>query len=91
MPDTPTDHATIHYSFGPTLKLHLVGKHIEFDLPDDVVSILNMALMRTGDNPDEMFRKALALYEVAAVAKEEGNGLAVVGPDGEVVRDIEGF
>jgi hypothetical protein len=77
--------------FAPIAELHTVGKHIEFDVPDDVADILNTALLRTGDDPSEMIRKALALYEVASVAKSEGNALAVVGPDGEVVRDIEGF
>jgi hypothetical protein len=92
MPDTPPENnPKVRYAFGPTFNIHLVGPHIEFDLPDDIVNILNTALCRTGDNPDEMFRKALALYEVAAAAKDEGNGLAVVGPDGEVVRDIKGF
>ncbi len=75
----------------PSNRAHLAGGHVEIDLPDDIVSILNRALDRTGDSPAEMFRKALALDDVASVAKAEGNGLAVVGPDGEVVRDIEGF
>jgi hypothetical protein len=39
-------------------------KHINFDLPDEVVKILNLALDRTGDDPSEMMQKALpGLFE----------------------------
>ncbi len=48
-------------------------KHIEFDLPDPVVRILNLALSRTGDDPSEMFRKQTGIFSRNDLGSEISN------------------
>jgi hypothetical protein len=44
-----------------------------------------------GTNKSEILRKALALFEVANEAKEQGNKLGVVSKDRQVLAEIVGL
>ena len=69
----------------------LKGNRFDLQLNDELVSSLNDLMQHSGDSPEEVFRKALALYKVGVEAKEEDNRLAIVGPDGEIVQEIVGL
>ena len=44
-----------------------------------------------GTNKSDILRKALALYEVASDAKEQGNKLGIVSKDRQVLTEIIGL
>ena len=44
-----------------------------------------------GTNKSEILRKALALYEVANSAKEDGNRLGIVSKDRQLITEIVGL
>jgi metal-responsive CopG/Arc/MetJ family transcriptional regulator len=44
-----------------------------------------------GTNKSEVLRKALALFEVANEAKEQGNKLGVISKDRQVLAEIVGL
>jgi hypothetical protein len=44
-----------------------------------------------GTNKSDILRKALALYEVASEAKEQGNKLGIVSRDRQVLTEIVGL
>ena len=85
-PDAPKSRLKIR-SAAQALK----GNRFDVYLNDELVSDLNDLMRHSGDSPDELFRKALALYKLGIEAKEEDNRLAVVGSDGEIVQEIVGI
>lgn len=44
-----------------------------------------------GSNKSEILRKALALFEVANEAKEQGNRLGIVSKDRQLITEIVGL
>lgn len=44
-----------------------------------------------GSNKSEILRKALALFEVANEAKEQGNRLGIVSKDRQLITEIVGI
>jgi hypothetical protein len=47
------------------------------DLPPEAASQLNQLMAQTGDNPTELFHKALALYKVTKDAIQEGKSVGI--------------
>jgi hypothetical protein len=78
------------YLPGPS-RFHYEGNSLAIDLSDDAMAIVNDLIDRTQESPSELFIKALVLYKVAMDAKAEGNHLAIVNADGELVQDIIGL
>ena len=86
-PDVPESRLKL----GPKSPTFLRGNRLDLELTDEVVSSLNDLMWHSGDSPAELFRKALALYKLGVEAKGEDNRLAIVGPEGEIVREIVGL
>jgi putative ubiquitin-RnfH superfamily antitoxin RatB of RatAB toxin-antitoxin module len=47
--------------------------------------------VENGTNKSDILRKALALYEVASEAKEQGNRLGIVSKDRQLLTEIVGL
>jgi hypothetical protein len=54
-------------------------------------NMLGQLATENGTNKSEILRKALALYEVANEAKEQGNRLGIVSKDRQVLTEIVGL
>jgi hypothetical protein len=54
-------------------------------------TMLGQLASENGTNKSEILRKALALYEVANEAKEQGNRLGIVSKDRQVLTEIVGL
>jgi putative ubiquitin-RnfH superfamily antitoxin RatB of RatAB toxin-antitoxin module len=52
---------------------------------------LGQLATENGTNKSEILRKALALYEVASEAKEQGNRLGIFGKDRQLLTEIVGL
>ena len=53
--------------------------------------MLEKLAAENGTNKSDILRKALALYEVASDAKEQGNKLGIVSKDRQVLTEIIGL
>jgi hypothetical protein len=56
-----------------------------------VLGVLHLLAARSHDNYEDLLRKALTLYSFALDAKEQGNRLAVLNPEDEIVHEINGL
>jgi hypothetical protein len=66
---------------GPPARSHVSNK-ITLNLSDHMRDVLNELLKRTEDKPDDMFRKALALYKLAIEAHDQGKSVGIAtSPD----------
>jgi hypothetical protein len=55
---------------------------IRLNLSDHVRDVLNDLLDRTDGNPEDLFRKALALYRIAVEARAQGKSVGIArSPD----------
>lgn len=61
------------------------------DLNDEMTERFNNLAESLGGSKSELMRKAIALIEVAADAKNKGLRMAVVDPDQKVVTTIVGL
>lgn len=53
--------------------------------------LMGRLAQETGNTPSDILVKALTLYDVANKARSEGNRIAVLSPDDEIIREIIGF
>jgi hypothetical protein len=53
------------------------GKSYILEFPPDAAAELEQLMRQTGDNPTELFHKALALYKLAKDAAREGKQVGV--------------
>jgi len=56
-----------------------------------VLGLLHLLVARSNESYDDLLRKALTLYSFALEAKEQGNRLAILNPDDEIVHEISGL
>jgi hypothetical protein len=56
-----------------------------------VLGLLQLLAAKSNDSYDDLLRKALTLYGVALDAKDNGNRLAILNPEDEIVREITGI
>ena len=57
----------------------------------EVDGLLRLLAARSNDTYEDVLRKALTLYSFALDAKEQGNRLAVLNPEDEIVHEIIGL
>jgi hypothetical protein len=58
---------------------------------DEVPTLLEDLTARTGESGAVILRKALRLLSAAWDAEEEGNRIAILTPDDEIVQDVVGI
>jgi hypothetical protein len=56
-----------------------------------VLGLLHLLAAKSNDSYDDLLRKALTLYGVALDASDNGNRLAILNPEDEIVREITGI
>ena len=57
----------------------------------EVDGLLRLLAAKSNDTYEDVLRKALTLYSFALDAKEQGNRLAVLNPEDEIVHEIIGL
>jgi len=67
------------------------GNRITLDLSPEGSSVLNQLMNETADSPDDLFRKALALYKAAQDAHREGKAVGVASSPDALETEFVGF
>lgn len=75
---------------GPPFRVYK-GNKIVLDLSPEASGVLNDLLNRTGDSPDDLFRKALSLYKAAQDAHREGKAVGVAESPDALETEFVGF
>jgi hypothetical protein len=75
---------------GPSFRVH-VGDKIALNLSPEASKLLNQLMNMTADSPDDMFRKALALYKAAMDAHKEGKAVGVAASADALETEFVGF
>jgi hypothetical protein len=75
---------------GPNLRLSK-GNRITLDLSPEAIDVLSQLLNQTHDRPDDLFRKALALYKIAQDAHREGKAVGFASSPDALETEFVGF
>ena len=63
-------------------------KRLNINLPDSVYETLQRLALDTNRTMTDIIRTALSLVKIALETDAKGNKLAVVSPDGKVLKEI---
>lgn len=87
-PDLPESDR--QHRLGPS-RWVIVGDEIQLRLRGAVIPAMNDLLGKTGDSPDDLMRKALALYKLSVDAHEDGKAVGVAASSDVLETEFVGF
>ena len=58
---------------------------------EEIAGLVQLLAARSGDSREDTLKKALTLYGLALDARRQGNRLAILSPEDDIVQDIIGF
>lgn len=88
-PGTPTSDSP-RLEWGRGSWVH-IGNNVSLHFSNEVIDALNRLLVRTGDTPEDLFRKALALYTLASDAHTEGKAVGTATSPDVLETEYVGF
>jgi hypothetical protein len=74
----------------PSLRMYKGGR-ITLDLSPEAYRVLQQLMNETSEGPDDLFRKALAMYKAAVEARHEGKAVGVANSPDALETEFVGF